>query len=299
MFKPFLRTIAMVTPLVLGAFFPECNSWTWLIKWCLIVMVFITFLGIRWKEFTLRAANIYIVLVNLAVALIAWLVCRQWGGMELSEAAFFVGIMPTATSSPVIISLMGGNVAFMLVSLLLGSAVICAVLPFLMPIVIGQSAGWEISWQMAQNIFLVMGLPFIVAWLVRRIHPQSIAWPAKLKDFSFGLWVFALFIISAHAFHDIQQQSNQGDAIIWQIGIVSLLLCIVNFWLGRFLTRGNLKHECSQALGQKNTTFCMYLALVYASPLAALGPTFYVFWQNLWNAWQLYRHSSKQSKRNT
>jgi BASS family bile acid:Na+ symporter len=28
---------------------------------------------------------------------------------------------------------------------------------------------------------------------------------------------------------------------------------------------------------------------VYANPLVALGPTFYVLWHNLWNSWQLYR----------
>jgi BASS family bile acid:Na+ symporter len=47
--------------------------------------------------------------------------------------------------------------------------------------------------------------------------------------------------------------------------------------------------EASQSLGQKNTTFTIYLALAYASPVVALGPTFYVIWHNLWNSWQLHR----------
>ncbi len=54
--------------------------------------------------------------------------------------------------------------------------------------------------------------------------------------------------------------------------------------------------ECSQALGQKNTTLSIYLALTYASPIAALGPTFYVLWHNLWNAWQLYRASERKRR---
>ena len=47
--------------------------------------------------------------------------------------------------------------------------------------------------------------------------------------------------------------------------------------------------EASQALGQKNTAFTIYLALTYASPLVALGPSCYVIWHNLWNSWQLHR----------
>jgi BASS family bile acid:Na+ symporter len=35
------------------------------------------------------------------------------------------------------------------------------------------------------------------------------------------------------------------------------------------------------------------LALTYATPLVALGPTIYVLWHNLWNAWQLYRHDKR------
>ena len=44
------------------------------------------------------------------------------------------------------------------------------------------------------------------------------------------------------------------------------------------------------------TTLSMYLALTYASPIAALGPTFYLLWHNLWNAWQLYRASERKRR---
>ncbi|HQL21587.1 MAG TPA: hypothetical protein PLY49_07505, partial [Opitutaceae bacterium] len=61
--------------------------------------------------------------------------------------------------------------------------------------------------------------------------------------------------------------------------------------LGYLIGRPDFSREASQALGQKNTTFTIYLALTYANPLVALGPTFYVLWHNLWNSWQLQRAS--------
>ena len=55
------------------------------------------------------------------------------------------------------------------------------------------------------------------------------------------------------------------------------------------VTESEFPREGSQCLGQKNTTFTIYLALAYTSPVVALGPTFYVLWHNLWNSWQLHR----------
>ena len=68
----------------------------------------------------------------------------------------------------------------------------------------------------------------------------------------------------------------------------------VNFALGYWLGYGKLRRVSSQVLGQKNTSLTLYLALQYASPIAALGPAFYIFWHNLWNAIQLHFHARKK-----
>ena len=70
---------------------------------------------------------------------------------------------------------------------------------------------------------------------------------------------------------------------------------MASFALGRWIGGREFPAEASQALGQKNTTFTIYLALTYASPLVALGPTFYVVWHNLWNSWQLHRAGRRRA----
>jgi BASS family bile acid:Na+ symporter len=80
-----------------------------------------------------------------------------------------------------------------------------------------------------------------------------------------------------------------------QIAVTSLLVCAAGFALGRVIGGREFAREASQSLGQKNTTFTIYLALTYASPLVALGPTFYVVWHNLWNSWQLHRAASRST----
>ena len=100
-----------------------------------------------------------------------------------------------------------------------------------------------------------------------------------------------LVLIAANASYDISSRDGISERVLEQIGAVSLLVCGINFGLGHLLGG-----RTSQALGQKNTTLSIYLALTYASPIAALGPTFYVLWHNLWNAWQLYRASERKRR---
>lgn len=296
MFKSLIRTFAIVVAFVAGYMMPWLHVYGWTFKWMLIGMLFVTFLGIRFKRMKPERPHWLLVGANLLIALAAWGVCRaSFGSGYLAEAAFFVGVMPTATAAPVVMGLLGGSVEFMLTALLVTNGVICILLPFILPMVVGQG-GFEIYVNVAQNIALVMLLPLVLALAARRFYPRAIAWPRKLKDVTFGVWVVILVLIAANASHDISSRAGISERVLEQIGALSLLICALNFGLGPFAGRQGRSAECSQALGQKNTTLSIYLALTYSNPIAALGPTFYVLWHNLWNAWQLYR-ASEQKRR--
>jgi bile acid:Na+ symporter, BASS family len=103
--------------------------------------------------------------------------------------------------------------------------------------------------------------------------------------------MLTLFLVMANASHFVRTQSGTPRTILVEIAAVSLAICITNFAVGRFL--GGRRHgpEASQSLGQKNTSFTLWIALAYASPLVALGPACYILWHNLWNGWQLHRVS--------
>ena len=75
------------------------------------------------------------------------------------------------------------------------------------------------------------------------------------------------------------------------------MICAASFTIGSFLEKKRLRRESSQSLGQKNTTLTIYLALVYASPLAAMGVISYVLWHNSYNAIQLFLVDRKKQKR--
>lgn len=140
-----------------------------------------------------------------------------------------------------------------------------------------------------------MLLPLVLALAARRFYPRAIAWPRKLKDVTFGVWVVILVLIAANASHDISSRAGISERVLEQIGALSLLICALNFGLGHLLGGQGPLRGMQPALVEEYYAF-HYLALTYSNPIAALGPTFYVLWHNLWNAWQLYR-ASEQKRR--
>jgi len=156
MFKSLIRTFAIVAAFIAGYMMPGLHVYSWTFKWMLVVMLFVTFLGIRFKRMKPERAHWLLTGANLMVALAAWGVCRLvFGDGYLAQAAFFVGIMPTATAAPVVMGLLGGSVEFMLTALLLINGIICALLPFILPAVVGRG-GFEIYLNVAQNISLIV-----------------------------------------------------------------------------------------------------------------------------------------------
>ena len=72
--------------------------------------------------------------------------------------------------------------------------------------------------------------------------------------------------------------------MLFAVAALSLLTCVASFALDRLIGGRAFAREASQSLGQKNIPFTIYLAMTYANPLVALGPTFDVLWLNLWNS---------------
>ena len=113
---------------------------------------------------------------------------------------------------------------------------------------------------------------------------------------SFILWVILLCVISGSAMKFFYSHADISCTYYILIAGISLLICAFNFTIGYLIGGKKFAREASQTLGQKNTTFTIVLASTFSSPLAAMGPTFYVLWHNLWNAFQLFMHDRKASK---
>ena len=288
MFSSLARTAAILVAFLLGALIPQAHAAAGAIPWLIMGMLFLVFLGTTWtrqslhrSQFTLLAANLLMAFVGLAAGGLV-------GGRNVALAGFFAGIAPTAAAAPVIVSFMRRDVAYVTAAFLLTNVVIAALLPVLLPWVLGEVDG-ALFGRIAASVALLIFAPMALSLFVRRMHPPAAAWPGRLRDVSFGAWMATLFLVMANASHFLRTQAGVSPVVLLEIAVVTMGICAANFALGRRIGGRTHAAEASQSLGQKNTSFTLYLALTYASPLVALGPTCYILWHNLWNAWQLHR----------
>jgi BASS family bile acid:Na+ symporter len=287
----FQRTAAILAAFLLGALLPQAHAAIGAVRWLVIGMLFVVFLQTRLSRDALHRSHAVLLAANLAMGFVAWGFGWIVGGRDVALAAFFAGITPTATAAPVIMSFLRGRVAYVVAAFILTNIVIAALLPVLLPLVLGRATP-EACTQVLGSVGLVVFAPMALAWLVRTLHPAATRWPARLANVSFAAWVTAIFLITANASQFLRNQAGLPRTVVFEIAATTLLVCAANFSLGRLIGGREFPREGSQSLGQKNTTFTIYLAITYANPLVALGPTFYVLWHNLWNSWQLHRAAS-------
>ena len=290
------RTACILSAILLGAILPQAHVLAPAIRWLVMAMLFLVFLQSRLSRAAVRRSHLVLFVANIALGFAGWAVGWLLGRRDIALAAFFCGITPTAIAAPVIISFLHGHVEFVVAAFLLTNIGIAALLPLILPIVLGQPTP-EAFVQVSGSVGFVVFVPMVVAWLVRAVHGAAAEWPVRLRNVSFGRWVVTMFLITANASDFLRRQSDAPLRVVLEIAAASLLVCIASFGVGRLIGGRDFPREASQALGQKNTTFTIYLALTYASPLVAMGPTSYVIWHNLWNSWQLHRASRDPKSR--
>ena len=280
-----------------GGMFPKAAAYTFLIRYILQVMLFIIFLQVKVQGLRPKKTHWLILAANIAIGLAAWGLVSLTGSKDLAHAAFFTGITPTASAAPVIMRFLGGDVEFLVTSFLTTNIGVSLSLTGLIPLVTGNFTA-KFLLNVAWNLFFLIGIPMTAAFIVRKVYPKLKELAPKLSNFSFLLWLTMLFLTASSASAYIRG-SSVSPLILLEIAGLSAAICTVNFTLGYFLAGKGYKRESSQSLGQKNTMFTLSLAMTFSGPLAALGPTFYVLWHNLWNAAQMFFHDRKKKNNGT
>lgn len=290
------RTAALIIAMLLGVLLPQAHALSGAIRWLVMAMLLVVFLQVRLSREALHRTHALLLATNIAMGFSAWAVARFAGGDNLGLAAFFAAITPTATAAPVIISFLRGRVDYVVAAFLITNLAIAALLPVMLPVVLGRATP-EAFAAVSRSVGLVVFVPLAIAAIVRRLHAKATEWPGKIRNVTFGMWTFVLFLITANASQFLRTQVDAPWRAVCQIAATSLIICAVNFTLGYLIGGRQFHREASQSLGQKNTAFTIYLALTYATPVVALGPTCYVLWHNLWNSWQLHRDAQKTALR--
>ncbi len=261
-------------------------------------VLYFTFCKLDFRRMRPVRWHLHVALMQTALAcLVLALAMLEGGGSNMAlllQAALVCIVAPTASASAVVTAKLGGDLEQMVTFTLLCNVLSAALIPLMLPHLPGAASAHDISqWQLAAEmlwrVVCILLMPMLVAWLTRYVAPSLHRRIVETRNLSFYAWAVSLAMVSGTAV--------KGVVDLWDItplwlllatAMVGLVVCIVQFFVGRRLGRlTNHRIECGQGLGQKNTTFAIWLSASFLHPLACLGPGCYILWQNLFNSWQL------------
>lgn len=206
-------------------------------------------------------------------------------------------IGPSASAAPVVVGKLGGNINTMTTYTLLSSLASAILIPLVFPI-LEPTAGitfFTAFLTILHKVSAILLLPLVLGWIVQHflhgLHRRIVSMP----NLSFYCWAISLSITTGITVKNIIHSEASDELLFW-IAIGSLLLCIVQFVIGRGTGRWlGEEVNAGQALFQKNTALSIWVAYIYLNPVASVGAGCYVLWQNIINSAEIYLQAKSES----
>ncbi len=290
--KPWLLPIAMIG----GVLFHEALAKvSFLTPYLIFSMLVITFCKVNPKEFRITRLSWLLLAVQISGALISYFLLLQFNPI-VAQGVMICFLCPTASAAPVVTGMLGGSVPRVTTFSVISNIAVAFITPIIFVQIhttqpdITLSATFGASIEILKKVAPLLLLPMLIAFVLRRISPQTSHAIATHQGASFYLWAIALFIVVGKAINFIMNEPQNEIPTMIYIALGAAVACCLQFWAGRKI--GYLcgdKIAGAQGLGQKNTILALWLALTWLHPLASVGPAAYIAWQNIINSAQLYR----------
>lgn len=267
----------------------------------IFAQLLLTFCKMEPRELTPKGWHVWLLLIQVlssGLLSLLLLLCPLGESARIcGEAAMVCLICPTATAAAVITGKLGGNASTLTTYTLLSNILAACAVPLVFPLVENHA---DLTFAAAflkilGKVFPLLLAPFFLSLLFRYFLPAIHHWLLKYHSLAFYLWAVALTLVMGQTTRSLVQAS-----VSWQVelglAMVGLLACAVQFYVGKRI--GSVygdRISAGQALGQKNTVLAIWMAVTYLNPVSSLGPGSYVVWQNLFNAWQLWKQRQQAS----
>ncbi len=276
------------------------------LPFCMFLVLFTTFCKVDFKKLLPVVWHLWMLGIQLVlVVLLVWVVntLKVGGqGLILLESIIVCVICPCGSATAVVTSQLGGSLeetsSYTFLSNIFSALLISLFFPLLPRT---GSTGVEISFlplflKILWRVSLVLLVPMLVGFVIQHYLPRLNRVILSVPDLSFILWGISLTIVTATMTKNISDSlATTPLHLLLTIAAISLVVCLMQFALGRFVGRHMGKAiDCGQVLGQKNTIISIWVTTIFLHPLASLGPGCYILWQNLVNSVELYMEEKKK-----
>lgn len=285
--------------MLIGAFFYDIfQSLSFLTPYLIFSMLFITYCKLSFRDLKFSRLHLWLLLIQMVGCLVVY-GTLVWFDPIVAEGCLICVLAPTATAAAVITGMLGGSVASLAAYTLISSLAVAVASPLIFSLlgVHAEMTFRDSVFFICRQVMPLLVLPFVAALLLEKTLPALHRQLKKLQVLSFYLWALGLTIVTGKTvFFMVHQQSPDVSEEWWMAGL-ALVICVIQFVLGRFLGRryGD-PVSGGQGLGQKNTILAIWMAQIYLNPLSSVAPASYVLWQNMINSYQLWEKRKKEMK---
>lgn len=252
----------------------------------IFLMLFFTFCRVRPSEMRIRPLHGWLLLFQVAVS------AGIYGALlpvneVLAQGAMICVLAPVAMAAVVIGGMLGANVTTMAAYSLLCNMAIALVAPVVLSL---TGNGTCTFWGILARVVPLLVLPFACAQLLRFAAPAAAGWIAGHSVLSFYMWLVSLTVVIGRTTSFILDLRGVSGSLEIGLALVSLVICLVQFKVGRSLGRRYGDPVAGgQSLGQKNTVLAVWMAQSFLNPVSSIAPTAYIVWQNFVNSYQIYK----------
>lgn len=279
-------------------FYKIIDPFSFLIPALLIVMLFITYCGLSLREVKIRRLHFALLAIQVGLSLLAYYIIGFFDPIS-GQSALICVLAPTALTASVVTSILGGELAVVVSYTLFSNLSMALIIPALLAALDIKSdlAFFSSFLFFLKQLVPLLILPFIGTFLLFKFYPKGYQTVRNFNKFTIYMWAISLAILMARSVTFLLGLDDNNIKTLTLIIFGSLLLCILQFWFGR-----RVGHKFGsvisggQALGHKNSVLAIWIAQSYMTPIASIGPAFYVIWQNIFNTYQLWKFRKLKSK---
>lgn len=280
--------IAMTTGIV---FYPWLSKLAFITPYLIFIMLFFTYSKMNFRQIRLSRMHYILISIQVLGSVAVYVLLRPINEI-LAQGAMICVLAPTATSAPVITSMLGGNVENLMAYSLLSNMTIIVGAPIFFSLIgeYQQVSFWFSFLSIAKQVVLLLFVPLLIAYVLKLFSPKTNDKVGKYAGSSFYIWTIALTIVTARTVKFISIQGSESFWVEILLAASTFIICVMQFYFGRKIGRKYGETVAGgQGLGQKNTILAIWMSQMYLNPLASIGPGAYVLWQNGVNSYQVWR----------
>lgn len=289
--RPLVLPISIVLGVFFHSFFAKLSPFS---PYIIFLILFLTLCDMDYRKIRITRLHLWLMGFQLVVGTLFYFIFLPFSD-TLAQGAMIGMYAPIAVSATVVAVVLGADMATMVSYTILYNLVIAFWAPVCFSLVrFQEQIPFALSfWIIIKKVAPIIIGPLILALLFKKTLPKTTSLIVKRKMLPFYIWAVALTLVIGQTIDFIMIQEGNGVIIILMV-VISLLECIIQFAFGRWIGKKYGDTVAGgQALGQKNGILAVWMSQTYLDPLSSVVPATYVFWQNIFNSWQMWKKGLK------